>query len=138
MGFNEDHPGVDIRKFGEDQSNTLTMGLFFPQNFQVVVITLCLRKIFPLIQLCKYTYQQNCAQPISSSFLYFFLSPVGPSIWDEIAKNKFSIILRGLYSLCPYDECSVKMSFREGWLEVAFVSIRRMSTFLVNNKTSEM
>ena len=35
--FNEDHLGVVIMKFGEDQSITLPVGLFPPKNFLVVV-----------------------------------------------------------------------------------------------------
>ena len=30
-GFNEGHPGVVIRKFGEEQSKTLPVGLFSPK-----------------------------------------------------------------------------------------------------------
>ena len=31
-GFNEGHPGLVIRKFGEDQSKTMPVGLFFSQK----------------------------------------------------------------------------------------------------------
>ena len=41
-----------IRKFGEDKSKTLGVGLIknFPQNFLVGVITLCLSKPLHLLQ----------------------------------------------------------------------------------------
>ena len=39
-GFDEGHPGVAIRKFGEDWNKTLPVRLFSPQNFLIVVTTL--------------------------------------------------------------------------------------------------
>ena len=41
-----------IRKFGEGQSETLPVELFFPKNFLVVVTTLYLSKLLHLLQLC--------------------------------------------------------------------------------------
>ena len=53
-GLDGGHPGVAIMKFGEDRSKTLLAGLFFSQNFLVVVTTLCLSKTTPLTTNHKY------------------------------------------------------------------------------------
>ena len=41
-----------IRKFGEDQSETVPVGLFFLKYFLVVITTLYLSKLLHLLQLC--------------------------------------------------------------------------------------
>ena len=46
---NEGYPGVIIRKFGEDKSNTLSMWLFFSKNL-LGVTTQCPSKLSHLLQ----------------------------------------------------------------------------------------
>ena len=43
-GFDVGHHGVVIKKFGEDRSKSLPMGLFFLENVLVVATTLALSK----------------------------------------------------------------------------------------------
>ena len=69
--FNGGQPGMVMRNFfGEEKSKILTMAVFSLQNFQVVVITLCLSKPSHLIQYCKHINKQNGAQ-ITSSYFFF-------------------------------------------------------------------
>ena len=116
-GFDEGHPGVVLRKLGEDQSKTLPIRLFFTKRFLVVVTTLSLSKPPQLLQLCKHMSAKLCPKS-SISFLYFVFSSVGPSIWIEIANNRFTMILRGLCCFCPYEEgCYARLlSPTLGWL----------------------
>ena len=92
-----------IREFCEDWSEILPMGLFFLQNILVVVITLFWIKPhhFNKPQLCKHIGQPKWNKNTSAPLLYFFFSPVGPSIWDEIANNRSTNILRGFCYLSP-------------------------------------
>ena len=74
--FNGGQPGMVMRNFGEEKIKTLTMGIFSLQNFQVVVITLCLSRPSHLIQYRKHIDEQNCVQITSSIFFFnFFSSP---------------------------------------------------------------
>ena len=60
--------------------------------------------------LCKHIDQQNCAQTTSSTiFSLLFFSPVGPSIWYEIANKTTDLQL---------------------YLEVFIVSVHRMDAIL--------
>ena len=75
-GFDSSHIGAVIRKFGEDQSKSLPMGLFFlSQNFLVVVTTLYLSKPPHSIKKnhnCVNTGQQNCYRHLQDgTFLVF-------------------------------------------------------------------
>ena len=85
-------------KLGEDQSKTLCMGLFISPKF-LVVVTLYARvnhltySNHNCVSICV---RKTVSKPLLALFLYFFLRPVGPSIWDEIANNRSTIILRGL------------------------------------------
>ena len=71
LGFYVSYSGVGIRKFGVDQSKTLSVGITF-QNFQVRVTTLCQSKLSHLLQITIDNRSVKLCQNIFSfSFLLF-------------------------------------------------------------------
>ena len=92
---------VVIRKFGEDQGEKACLWGYFPPKTSCLEFKLyiCLGKFPPLITNHNCVIHRSaklCPNIFLSSFSFsFFLPPVGPSIWDEIANNRSKIILRG-------------------------------------------
>ena len=86
-------------EFGVDQNKTLPVEIFFPSKFP------CGHNSLPhptyTNHNCVNIGQKNCGQTTSNYFSYFFFSPVGPSIWDDIANNRSTPILRDICCLCP-------------------------------------
>ena len=74
-GFNEGHPGVVLRKFGEDRSKTLPMRLFFPPKNSWSWSQLYAWVNHPTFYSCVNTYtSKSVPNPLSTIFFFFFFT----------------------------------------------------------------
>ena len=100
-----------IGRFGKDERKILLMELFFSKFSGCGHNSMPKPPIYYKQQLCRHIYQRSTQ--ITSSFkkfFYSFFSPVGPSIWVEIANNRSTILLEDFIVFGYY----AKISFRKG------------------------
>ena len=89
-----------MRKFGEDHNEILPIFLF-------VVTIICLSKPPHLLIKTHNSVNTHVSKTVPKPLpaRHFFLIPVVPSNSDEIADNRFTITLKVLCCLCPWDGC---------------------------------